>query len=213
MKKLKVLGIGFACALLLSACDSSDNNVTVSSSSAAEQSEVVESTVAEPKEEKETTSEVGKRSNPVKLGETATFDTTYYNNDGDPLDANLSITLSNVIRGQEALDYLMAANEFNAAPPEGQEWVIVDVALVVNKGDADVPYYEMGIFTPISSSGEEVPQAEYPSFANGEAFGNVDLYEGANTTGKFGFLTKIDDETILEYTGADFYTSVFFSLK
>lgn len=206
MKKIKMLGFVLVCGLMLSACSNS-NTQSEASQSTPQSSEVKE---AEPT--KKTTSEVGKRSNPVKLGETATFDTTYYTKDGEPLDANLSITLSNVIRGQEALDYLMAANQFNATPPEGQEWVIVDVALTVNKGDADVPYYEMGAFTPVSSSGEEVSQTEYPSF-NGEGFGGVDLYEGASTTGKIGFLTKIDDETILEYTGADFDTSVFFSLK
>lgn len=202
-----MLGFVLVCGLMLSACSNSNTQ------NEASQSTPQSSEVKEAEQTKKTTSEVGKRSNPVKLGETATFDTTYYTKDGEPLDANLSITLSNVIRGQEALDYLMAANQFNAAPPEGQEWVIVDVALTVNKGDADVPYYEMGAFTPVSSSGEEVSQAEYATFANGESFGNVDLYEGASTTGKIGFLTKINDETVLEYTGADFDTSVFFSLK
>lgn len=206
MKKIKMLGFVLVCGLMLSACSNSNTQSEVSQST-PQSSEVKE---AEPT--KKTTSEVGKRSNPVKLGETATFDTTYYT-DGGPLDANLSITLSNVVRGQEALDYLVAANQFNATPPEGQEWVIVDVTLTVNKGDADVPYYEMGAFTPVSSSGGEVPQADHPVFASGEDFGNVDLYEGGSTTGKFGFLTKINDETILEYTGADFDTSVFFSLK
>lgn len=207
MKKIKMLGFVLVCGLILSACSNSNTQ------NEASQSTPQSSEAKEAEQTKKTTSEVGKRSNPVKLGETATFDTTYYTKDGEPLDANLSITLSNVVRGQEALDYLMAANQFNAAPPEGQEWVIVDVALTVNKGDADVPYYEMGAFTPVSSSGEEVSQAEYPTFANGENFGNVDLYEGASTTGKIGFLTKINDETVLEYTGADFDTSVFFSLK
>lgn len=211
MKKIKMLGFVLICGLALSAC--SDSNTQSEASQSTPQSTEVKEVDTKQKEEKKSTSEVGKRSNPIKLGETATFDTTYYTKDGEPLDANLSITLSNVIRGQEALDYLVAANQFNAAPPEGQEWVIVDVALTVNKGDADVPYYEMGAFTPVSSSGEEVSQAEYPTFANGEDFGGVDLYEGASTTGKIGFLTKINDETILEYTGADFDTSVFFSLK
>lgn len=209
MKKIKMLGFVLICGLALSAC--SDSNTQDEASQSTPQSSEVKEAATEQKEEKEPTSEVGKRSNPVKLGETATFDTTYYA-DGEPIDANLSITLSNVIRGQEALDYLMAANQFNAAPPEGQEWVIVDVALVVNKGDADVPYYEMGMFKPISSSGAEISQAEYPVLGE-ERFGRVDLYEGANTTGKICFLTKINDETILEYNGADFDTSVFFSLK
>ena len=212
MKKIKMLGFVLVCGLALSAC--SDSNTQSETSQSTSQSSEVKEVATKQKEEKEPTSEVGKRSNPVKLGEAATFDTTYYNPDnGEPIDANLSMTLSNVIRGQEALDYLMAANQFNATPPEGQEWVIVDVALVVNKGDVDVPYYEMGRFKPISSGGEEISQAEYPCFANGEDFGNVDLYEGASTTGKIGFLTKINDETILEYTGADFDTSVFFALK
>lgn len=209
MKKIKMLGFVLICGLALSAC--SDSNTQVETSQSTPQSSEVKEAATEQKEEKEPTSEVGKRSNPVKLGETATFDTTYYA-DGETIDANLSITLSNVIRGQEALDYLMTVNQFNAAPPEGQEWVIVDVALVVNKGDADVPYYEMGMFKPISSSGAEISQDEYAALGE-ERFGRVDLYEGGNTTGKIVFLTEINDETILEYTGADFDTSVFFSLK
>ena len=91
MKKIKMLGFVLVCGLMLSACSNSNTQSEVSQST-PQSSEVKE---AEPT--KKTTSEVGKRSNPVKLGETATFDTTYYT-DGGPLDADRSLTLSNLVR-------------------------------------------------------------------------------------------------------------------
>jgi len=123
------------------------------------------------------------------------------------------LSIDNVIRGQEAYDYLIKANEYNEEAPEGQEWVVFDVELKVNEGDEDEPYYEIGMFTPISSNGEEIPQGNYPTFSDGEQFGDVDLYEGGTAKGKFGILVPEGDDSLMEYNGNSFTTSVFFALK
>ncbi len=211
MKKLKILGLTLVCGLTLAACGNDNSGVTVSSKSDTAETSQIES--AESSEAEESTSAVGKRSNPVPLGQTGTFDTVYFNDNGDEIDANLSLTISNVVRGQEAYDYLVAANEFNNAAPEGQEWIIFDVELTVNSGSEDDPYFEMGSFIPVSSNGSEITQSDYPTFSDGEAFGLVDLYDGGTATGKYGFLIAEGDDALVEYTGNDLDTSVFFSLK
>lgn len=211
MKKLKVLGLTLVCGLTLAACGNDDSGGTVSSKSDTSETSQVENT--EVSEVEESTSAVGKRSNPVPLGQTGTFDTDYFNDNGDEIDANLSITISNVVRGQEAYDYLIAANEFNSEAPDGQEWIIFDVELTVNSGSEDDPYFEMASFTPVSSSGSEIAQSDYPTFSDGEDFGFVDLYEGGTSKGKYGFLIDEGDDAIIEYTGNNLDTSVFFSLK
>ncbi len=153
---------------------------------------------------------IGKRSNPVPLGTTVTFDTEYYG-DSDTIPANVSMTISNVMRGADAYNYLLNANQFNEAAPEGKEWVVFDVTLKLNKGSQDEPYYISNSFTPISSSGEEVSQEDYGTLGDGEEFGYKDIYEGGEQTGKVALLVPTDDDTLVEFTDLD--PGVFFKLQ
>lgn len=213
MKKISVLGITILSVLTLSACSSGgDNNVKVSDGAKTSES----TTASETKEssaKESTTSEIGKRSNPVPLGQTATFDTNFYSDDSKEYDGNLSITLSNVIRGEDAMSYLLAANEFNEPAPEGNEWIVFQVDEKLNKGDADVPYYESGYFKVIDSKGAELEQSSYATLADGETWGSADMYEGASLTGKHAVYAPVGEDILLEYTGNDFDTTVFFALK
>ncbi|UXJ97051.1 DUF4352 domain-containing protein [Enterococcus raffinosus] len=161
--------------------------------------------------EKSTEAAVGKRSNPVPLDSTATFDTTYYSENSEDIPANISMTISNVIRGDEAMNYLTNANEFNEAAPEGKEWLLFDVTMKMNKGSQDDAYYVTPSFIPISSTGEEVSQDTYGTLADGEEFGNKDLYEGGTQTGKVALLVPTGDDTLVEFQ--DFNTGVFFKLQ
>lgn len=163
------------------------------------------------KEKKEEKSQVGKRSNPVKLGETATFDTEYYDDDSKSLAANVTMSISNPIRGEEAYNHLVSANQFNEEAPEGKEWLIFDVKYKVNTGSEDDAMFVSPTFLAIASSGEEVSQESYATFATGEEFGGKDLYEGGETSGKVGILVNAGDETLIEYS--DWSAKVFFSLK
>ncbi|WP_086350156.1 lipoprotein [Candidatus Enterococcus clewellii] len=205
MKKISFFILAGLTVFSLAACgDDSSDKVTVTSESKTEESKKTET-----KEE----SEVGARSNPVPLGQTATFDTAYFVDGGEQIKTNLSITLSNVVRGEEAYNYLLSANQFNEVAPEGKEWVIFDVSMKMNSGSQDKAMYVMASFTPIASTGEEVPQDTYGTLAEGESFGLKDLYEGGTMTGKEAMLIPVGDDTLIKYTGDDFSTTVFFSLK
>lgn len=216
MKKLSVLGITVLSVLTLSACSSvGDNNVKVTDNSKTSESTVQSETKAttDSSAKESTTSEVGKRSNPVPLGQTATFDTNFYGDDGKEYDANLSLTLSNVVRGEEAMTYLVNANQFNEPAPEGNEWIIFQIDETLNKGDADVPYFESGHFTVIDSKGAELDQSTYGTFADGESWGLSDMYDGASISGKYAIYAPVGEDVLVEYTGNSFDTSVFFALK
>ncbi|WP_242543339.1 hypothetical protein [Candidatus Enterococcus mangumiae] len=152
----------------------------------------------------------GKRSNPVPLGTPITFDTVYYDDDYEDIEANLTITVSNVIRGEEAFNHMVSLNEFNEPAPEGKEWVMFDVEMTVNKGSQDYPYRGLSLFVPISSSGEEVNQDEY-SYLGNEEFGSKDLYEGGSDKGKVALLVPIGDDTLIEFN--DFTNRLFFKLQ
>ena len=161
--------------------------------------------------EVEATSALGKRSNPVPLGTAATFPTSYYGEGGEKIEATISVTLSNVVRGDEAYAYLAEANRFNDEAPEGYEWVIFDVELVLDEGSDDEPYNVMGSFTPIASDGSEVEQTGYATFSTGESFGWVEIYKGGKATGKEGKLVPVGDDTLVQFS--DWTSKVFFALK
>lgn len=159
----------------------------------------------------EETTELGKRSNPVPLGETITFSTNYYTDAEDKIPASVSMVLSNVIRGDDAYNFLMEANQFNEAAPEGYEWIIFDVSLKLDEGSVDDPYRVSNTFNVIDSSGSEVTQSGYASFANGEEFGWVDIYEGGKATGKTAVIAPVGDTSLVEFS--DWNTNIFFALE
>lgn len=213
MKKITNLGVILLCSVALVACggggDSADstNEVTVTSNSSSQVEEVQVTTTESTKEE----TPVGKRTNPVPLGHTATFDTIYYAEDGTPIDANISMTVSNPIRGQAAYDYLLQVNEYNEPAPEGKEWLLFDASMKMNKGSQDEPYYATDSFIPVSSNGEEVAQDTYPTLNETDYFGDKEVYEGGQLTGKVALLVPVGDNTLVSFN--DFDSKVFFSLS
>lgn len=212
MKKKLLIIMLAATMLLITACgsDSSTDDVTVSDKeeqSAADDSDDAGS--AEPEEEQ---SEVGKRSNPVPLGQVATFSNNYFNDASEEIEATMSVSLSNVVKGEEVYNYLLEANQFNEAAPDGYEWVMFDVSLKVDKGSADDAYYVMPSFKFISSSGSEIDQQDmYATFADGQGFGYVDLYEGGECAGKVAGIVPAGEEVLIEFS--DWNASVFFALQ
>lgn len=207
MNKFKYITLlGFSSLLLASCGESSD--VTVESND----SESVTEEVASEVESSEETSAPGKRSNPVAIGESATWDVLYSDADYNPLEGTVTTKISNVIRGEEALNQLMTANEFNEAAPEGYEWVIFDMSLTLDEGSEDDPFNTSTIMiTPIASDGSEVDQSSYATFEDGTEFGWKDLYKGGNDAGKVGLIVPEGDDTLIEVS--DMNTSVFYNLK
>lgn len=207
MNKFKYLTLlGFSSLLLVACGESSDVSVESNNDESAVAEEVPS------KESSEETSAPGKRSNPVSIGESATWDVLYSDADYNSLEGTVTTTISNVVRGEEALNQLMEANEFNESAPEGFEWVIFDMSLTLDEGSEDDPFNTSTILiTPIASDGSEVPQSTYATFEDGSEFGWKDLYKGGNDSGKVGLIVPEGDDTLIEVS--DMNTSVFYSLK
>jgi len=220
------------CVLSLAACGS-NTAVTVEEESSAVASSVAESSpdateVAESifQEYVENASEeevpaaapaapisaVGKRSNPVLNGQTASFDLTYYDDTYNKIPGNASITLANPVRGQAAYDALMSYNQFNSPAPEGLEWLIFDVNLTLNAGSPDYAFNSGSIyFKVIGSDGSQVDQNEWGVLD--DDFGNNDLYAGGTDWGQEAVLVPIGDTGVLIEANGFSTPSVFFNLN
>ncbi len=208
MKKILVTSLLATTTILLMSCGSKTAEVTTEK---AETQQEQSSPSGKDGEASQKESVVGKRSNPVKLGESATFDTEYYDENSETIKSNVTMSISNVIRGEEAYNYLLNANQFNEPAPEGSEWILFDVSYKMNTGSLDDPMFVSPSMTPIASSGEEVPQDTYGTLNDGESFGDKDLYEGGTSTGKIAKLVPIGDNTLIQYD--DWTKKVFFSLQ
>lgn len=209
-KNIAFLGLS---GLVLGACSAETDADTTPN--AEEQSSVVVTSESEKVTESkkaDTGSAVGKRSNPAPLNEPQEMEVRYYDNDSEGIDGKVMITVSNVMRGEEAYNQLIEENEFNDAAPEGHEWVIFDVKMTLEEGSMDDPFNTSMIsITPISSDGSEVPQNTYATFADGTDFGWKDIYEGGTDSGKVGKIIPINDETTIEIS--DMQNSIFFTLQ
>lgn len=209
MKKIKFITLLGLSSLLLVACGES-SDVTVESSNSDSTTTAAE--VSSEAKSSEETSVPGKRSNPVLIGESASWDVLYSDADYVQLEGTVTTTISNLVRGEEAFNYLMEANQFNEAAPEGYEWIIFDMSLVLDEGSEDDPFNTSTILiTPISSDGSEVAQSTYATFEDGTDFGWKDLYKGGKDSGKVGLIIPQGDETLIEIS--DMNTSVFYKLN
>jgi hypothetical protein len=213
MKLHKSLLLFGASILLLAACGDEDTGAEVED--AQDDTEIVEDAEADEPEEAENEKEVnaGSRSNPISLGETVTQDFEFFTEDAD-YNGNRSITLSNVMRGEEVYNYLMEANPYNEEAPEGMEWIMVDVEYILNEADTeDESVYVMPEFVVIASDGSEVSQDEnYATLNDGEEFGYVELYSGGSANGKYAFFAPTDDEVLLKFDDWN-NPAIFFNLK
>ncbi len=229
MRKVQMVTLMSVCVLSLAACGS-NAAVTVEEESSAVATSVAESSpdateVAESifQEYVENASEeevpaaapasaVGKRSNPVGNGQTASFDLTYYDDSYNGIPGNASITLSNPVRGQAAFDTLMGYNQFNSPAPEGLEWLIFDVNVTLNEGSPDYAFNSGSIyFKVIGSDGSQVDQNAYGVLDDN--FGGNDLYVGGTDWGQEAVLVPIGDTGVLIEANGFSTPSVFFNLN
>lgn len=205
MKKFKLFGILLLSFAVLGACSSNEKKVSVSKEDNTSKSSSKETTKSS------STSEPGKRSNPVKLGQTGTIKERFYDDSSKGYDGKVSITLTEVKRGEEAWGLISQANQFNDAAPEGYEWVLVKAKISVSDLDsADVKYHVYNSFTPFDANGQSIDQ-QSKFVVNPDPKFEGEIFNGGTVEGYFSFLAKTNEDVILEYRGnsADCY----FSLK
>ena len=157
---------------------------------------------------------LGKRSNPVPIGQTVTIDEVIYDDDSNPYEAKASVTLLNVTRGQEAWDIIKAENQFNEAPAEGYEYALVELHLKVEESETE----DYALFVTdgwnvsfVSADGKEYEFDPDHSVVVPNAFeGN--LYKGAELTGYAVQHVREGDNFLVKYS-SNAMKDTFFSIE
>lgn len=208
MKKLKLMGILLLSTLVLGACSSNkEKNSTDGGVSVSKNKKTTESSTKNSKK----TSEVGKRSNPVKFGDTATFPETFYDTaDSKQYKGEIAVTLLETNRGDSAWAKISAENSYNKQAPEGYEWVLVKAKLTITDlENDDVKYHIYNPFKPFDSNGQSIDQQDsYVSLPSPEFSGEI--FNGGTIEGYFAFIAKTDEDVILEFRGnsADYFFEI-----
>lgn len=165
---------------------------------------------AENKEAKsqETDEEQGTRTNPIPFGE-STMRLVDINDPNQDF-GFLRLTLSNLISGEEAYNFLLNESQFNEQAPEGYQWIVFDVTAELTEGSDNVPYVSYPNVSTVSESGAESPGGHY-AVINDE-FGNTDLYNGGTTTGKIATIAPEDEGYLIKWV-EDYKEPVFFDTE
>lgn len=145
------------------------------------------------------TSGVGlSRSNAAPVGATVTLAV-----DGLLDKYTAEFTLEETIRGDRAWELVKAANMFNDAAPEGQEYLLAKIKVKVVKNEkADAAVSISGAsFTAVSSAGKDYTN---PFAVSPDPGLNASLYEGASDSGWITLLVNTDDEAPLITFGRKF---------
>lgn len=146
-----------------------------------------------PETEAPKTEAYGSRKNPAELGETVEASAEY---GGDPIE--FEITLTNLIRGEEAHDRMIGDNQFNEiGEDEEVVYATVDFTLVDYVTDDDDAFL-------ISDYDFRYYKIDYSSYdsdnyivVSNEIF--AELYPGASTTGTVAFVIPKDDVGYILY--------------
>lgn len=189
--------------------DNSDESVVEAEEETEEETQEAE---VDEEDGEEPTSDIGRRTNPVPLGESITFDDTYRSEDfEDQYDAVYEIAITDVVRGEEAWAALEEENSFNEPAPEGMEWIIISLEGTLHEGDEDVPYTVVPWFSVVDSTGSEVAKDDYASLS-GNTYGHVDLFPGGLTSGRITKYIPEGDDSLLVMD--EFFASgIYFSLS
>lgn len=189
--------------LFLTGCSSEEVNLNDSESNNTE--EVVEETVSEEVEEEPeeveedevSSSDIGKRSSPVPLGDSIEFVDRYYDENFDEkFDALLNLGIKDIVRGEDAYNILIQENQFNDPAPEGMEWLIITLEAELLEGDEDNPYTIVPWFDIVDSSGSEISQDDYGTL-DGDEYGYVDLFPGGTNSGRITLYGPENDDSLL----------------
>lgn len=185
-----------------------------SSENSDSSSEVVEDADSEDSAEKgnDADDNLGKRSNPVPIGEWIEFQDTYYESieSFDGIEGTFRIRITEIERGDTAFEQLVAENEFNEPAPEGYEWIIAHFEIEMLDGDEDIPYTVVPFISVMASTGNEVSQDDWATL-DGNEFGHVDVFPGGSHSGRDTYYVPVGDDSLLVYeTGLD--SGIYFSI-
>lgn len=123
----------------------------------------------------------------------ASFETTLIFDYEDILDSyTASLTLKELIRGENAWELIQEANYFNSPAKEGHEYILAKfhIKLIDNKDDDSQISFSTVHFTLVSTQGKDY---DFVSVVELNPSIDANLYEGADHEGWVAFEVKKDD--------------------
>lgn len=147
---------------------------------------------------------IGSRKNPAKLNEPVEMNIDTYSGRG-----TLSITLIDVIFGEDAWNLILAENQFNEAPTEGKQYILAKFAVTFLQdiSGEDKPLEVDKYYFDYSTSDYSVEAN--PSVVIPKPEFDLKLFEGASGEGYVAFLTSSDEASPM----AVFFDTAWFLLK
>ena len=204
-KSLLVLSLS-----LLAACGTEEG--ALSEIETAEQEDVATEQVETSEKETaaEETSEFGKRSNPVPLGQNQIVDVVIYDNESNSFAAQAEITVNSVERGEGVLEFVKGINEYNETPPEGSEYIMLDVTTkLIESETEDYAWFVDGMnFDFIGGDGspyEWTSVVVEPSLSG-------EVFAGGSLEGKVVNMVKKDDPILLVLEDGN-WDNIFFATE
>ena len=143
--------------------------------------------------------EKNSRMNPAEINETQIFSEKSYTGDS----FEFQLTLTNLVRGNEAWQMVYSANKFNDEPSQSQEIILAKFNVkVTNASNSEMQFNASKFdFDLVSQEGKDYEFASYvlpsPAF-------DAKLYEGASAEGWVAFLVNKTDERPLIVYGKEY---------
>ncbi len=133
---------------------------------------------------------VGSRTMPAPIGQAVDFDLSSYSGDG-----SFTITINEVLRGNEAWEVVKEGNRYNEKPEDG-ELLLFNVTLVLNAWSDEEAYDAYsGRFEYFDSSYSEI-STEFYSAVFDDKFG-AEIYEGGTAKGWIYCVVPKDEDSPL----------------
>ncbi|WP_438351558.1 stalk domain-containing protein [Paenibacillus sp. FA6] len=166
------------------AFDSKTQTITIVGGEGSTETITTDNTVAEK-------TKVSTRQNPAKIGQEATFHVSDFMDDYKG-----TISISEVVRGEQAWNLISEANQFNSAPKDGYEYILAKINIGVTENKKTDAYIDVNSvnFKLVSTSGTDY---DFVSVVEPDPSIDSKIYVGSSNTGWAAFEVKKSDQSPL----------------
>lgn len=161
-------------------------------------------------EQKASESDIGRRANPVPVGETKAISDWIYSNGKEDYSAVVNVTIHEMKRGKSVYQEALSQNQYNKAPMDGYEYIALKVSVELVEAETEdyALFVSEGDFQFISTEGSSY---EFTSLVY-EPELRAEIYTGGSTSGYVIGQVKIGDDVLVVYEDAE-WNNVFFATK
>lgn len=163
----------------------------------------------------------GTRTNPLSSSDTAELMVSSYNleeddgfeNDGTT-NGKASLRINEVIRGEEAMNYLYENDEFSEEPEDSSiEWAVINVTFKLEDFEDDNKslYISDNDFQVFKIDGSPMDYSSRPYIDDG--FGNHEIFSGGTSEGDFAIAVPKNESFLLNYSDYHSGQEVWFEIK